>query len=82
MRPKTAIGRNTITAIQSGILFGYVGLIEGIVTRMKDELGGEVTVIGTGGYAQIIGNETSIIDHVNPDLTLEGLRLIHELNKS
>lgn len=80
--PKTAIGRNTITAIQSGIVFGYVGLIEGIVTRMKEELGGEAKVIGTGGYAEIIGRETSMIDHVNPQLTLEGLRLIHELNKS
>lgn len=81
-RPKTAIGRNTISAIQSGILFGYVGLIEGIVARMKAELGDGVKVIGTGGYAEIIGRETDVIDHVNPELTLEGLRLIHEMNKS
>ncbi len=82
VRPKTAIGRNTITAIQSGILFGYVGLIEGIVARMKEELGGNATVIGTGGYAEIIGSETTVIDHVHPELTLEGLRLIHELNRT
>jgi type III pantothenate kinase len=81
-RPKSAIGRNTITAIQSGILFGFVGLIEGIVARMKDELGGDTKVIGTGGYAEIIGRETNVIDHINPNLTLDGLRLIHELNKS
>jgi type III pantothenate kinase len=81
-RPKSAIGRNTINAIQSGILFGYVGLIEGIVGRMKEELGAETKVIGTGGYSAIIARETSVIDKVDPDLTLEGLRLIHELNRA
>ena len=80
-RPKSAIGRNTITAIQSGILFGYVGLIEGIVMRMKAELGEDTKVIGTGGYSAIIARETDVIDKVDQDLTLEGLRLIHELNK-
>jgi type III pantothenate kinase len=80
-RPPAAIGRNTIAAMQSGILFGYVGLIEGVVNRMKEELGGSATVIGTGGYASIIARETTIIDHVDPDLTLVGLRLIHELNQ-
>lgn len=81
-RPKSAIGRNTITAIQSGILFGYVGLIEGIVARMKAELGGDTKVIGTGGYSAIIARETDAIDKVDPDLTLEGLRLIYELNRA
>jgi type III pantothenate kinase len=81
-RPKSAIGRNTITAIQSGILFGYVGLIEGIVGRMKEELGDGTKVIGTGGYAAIIARETGVIDKVDPELTLEGLRLIHELNRA
>lgn len=81
-RPGSAIGRNTITAIQSGILFGYVGLIEGIVGRMKEELGHDTKVIGTGGYAELISRETTVIDHVNPELTLEGLRMIHALNKS
>ena len=79
-RPPAAIGRNTITAMQSGILFGYVGLIEGIVNRMKTELGEGVTVIGTGGYAETIARETDVIDKVDPDLTLVGLRLIHEMN--
>lgn len=81
-RPKSAIGRNTIAAVQSGILFGYVGLIEGIVARMKAELGQQTKVIGTGGYAEIIGKETQVIDHINPELTLEGLRIIHDLNRA
>ena len=80
VRPKQAIGRNTITAMQSGIIFGYVGLIEGIVTRMRKELGGEVKVIATGGLADIIAKETNVIDALEPDLTLTGLRLIYELN--
>jgi type III pantothenate kinase len=80
--PKSVIGRNTITAIQSGILFGYVGLIEGIVARMQEELGGQAKVIGTGGYAEIIARETKVIDQVNQNLTLDGLRMIHEMNKA
>ena len=79
-RPADAIGRNTIAAMQSGILFGYVGLVEGVVTRMKEELDEGVTVIGTGGFAQTIADETDVIDKVDADLTLDGLRLIHELN--
>jgi type III pantothenate kinase len=80
VRPKQAIGRNTVTAIQSGIVFGYIGLIEGIVARMRHELGGETKVVATGGYANVIGPETPVIQEINPDLTLIGLRLIHELN--
>jgi type III pantothenate kinase len=81
-RPETAIGRNTVSALQSGMIFGYVGLVEGIVARMKEELGGRAKVIGTGGYASIIAGETNIIDAVDPDLTLKGLRLVYELNRS
>jgi type III pantothenate kinase len=81
-RPDAAIGRNTVSAIQSGILFGYVGLVEGIVARMKEELGGSVKVIGTGGWAEIIARETEVIDEVDTQLTLTGLRLIHEMNKA
>jgi len=80
VRPKQAIGRNTVTAIQSGIVFGYLGLIEGIVVRMRRELSEETKVIATGGYANVIGPETPVIQEINPDLTLIGLRLIHELN--
>lgn len=80
--PRAAIGRNTITAMQSGILFGYVGLIEGIVARMKKEIGENAKVIGTGGYADNIAKETDVIDVVNQDLTLQGLRMIYDMNRS
>lgn len=71
-RPKSVIGHSTTMAIQSGILLGYIGLIEGTVRRMKEELGGLAKVIGTGGYAELIGRETNMIDQINPELTLEG----------
>ncbi len=80
IRPKNAIGRNTISAMQSGMIFGYVGLVEGIVARIQKELGGAAKVIATGGLADIIARETEVIDAVEPDLTLVGLRLIYELN--
>ena len=79
-RPPVAIGKNTIHAMQSGILFGYVGLVEGLVSRFKQELGGEVRVVGTGGWAKQIAAETACIDVVDQDLTLNGLRFIYELN--
>lgn len=79
-RPPVAIGKNTIHAMQSGILFGYVGLVEGLVERFKAELGGNPKVVATGGLATLIANETDCIDVVNGDLTLTGLRLIYELN--
>jgi type III pantothenate kinase len=80
--PKRAIGRSTVAAMQSGIVFGYAGLIEGIVGRIKQELGGEVKVVATGGYAELLARETPVIEVVNLDLTLEGLRLIYEMNKN
>jgi type III pantothenate kinase len=83
--PKYAIGTNTIAAIQSGVIFGYVGLIEGVVARIQQELveiGEKATVVATGGCAPLITKETSIIDIVNPDLTLVGLRLIFQMNKT
>jgi len=81
VRPQTAIGRNSVSAMQSGIIFGYVGLIEGIVVRMRKELGGTAKVIATGGLADVICRETDIVDALEPDLTLVGLRLVHELNR-
>jgi type III pantothenate kinase len=81
-RPKRAIGTNTITAMQSGIIFGYVGLIEGIVARIQQELGERAKVVATGGFAELIAKETAVIDVVNPNLTLIGLRLIYLLNKA
>jgi len=80
--PKQAIGTNTIAAMQSGIIFGYVGLIEGMVARIQQELGGKAKVVATGGYAELMARETSVIDVVNPDLTLIGLRLIYQMNKT
>ncbi|MCC6381546.1 MAG: type III pantothenate kinase [Dehalococcoidia bacterium] len=80
-RPPAAIGKNTITAMQSGILFGYVGLVEGLVARFKQELSGDVKVVGTGGWAAQVAAETQCIDIVDSDLTLTGLRLIYEMNR-
>ncbi len=80
--PKRAIGTNTIAAMQSGIIFGYVGLIEGMVARIQQELGEKAKVVATGGYAALIAKETVVIDVVNPNLTLIGLRLIYLMNKA
>jgi type III pantothenate kinase len=82
IRPEQAIGRNTISSMQSGILFGYVGLVKEMVTRIGQELGGNPQVIATGGGAELVARETGLIDKVDPFLTLEGLRLIHERNLS
>ena len=79
--PPAAIGRNTIHAMQSGIIFGYVGLIEGMVKRIKKELGAGTRVVATGGLANVLAVETTVIETVDQMLTLEGLRLIHDLNK-
>jgi type III pantothenate kinase len=80
-RPEHAIGTNTIAAMQSGLVFGYVGLIEGIIARIQRELGEKARVVATGGYADLIARETSVIDVVNADLTLIGLRLIYMMNR-
>lgn len=78
--PKKAIGKNTVASMQAGIVLGYVGLVEGLVKRFQQELGGGAKVIATGGLARSIANETRVIDVVDDELTLEGLYLIHELN--
>ncbi len=82
VHPKLAIGTSTVAAMQSGLIFGYVGLVEGLVARIKQELGGKAKVVATGGYAELIAKETRVIDVVNPDLTLIGLRLIYLMNKA
>jgi type III pantothenate kinase len=79
-RPKAAIGRNTGSSVQSGLIFGYVGLIEGLIQRFHHEMG-PARVIATGGLAEVIAGETTAVDVINPLLTLEGLRLIYELNR-
>jgi type III pantothenate kinase len=80
-RPPSAIGRNTVHSIQSGLLFGYVGLVEGMVARFRAELGPKMKVIGTGGLAEIIAQETKVIDILAPWLTLDGLKIVWELNQ-
>jgi type III pantothenate kinase len=81
VHPKQVIGRNTISAMQSGIIFGYIELIEGMIRRIQQELGGKAKVIATGGQAYPFAEEIAAIDVINPDLTLIGLRLIYEMNK-
>jgi type III pantothenate kinase len=80
--PKKAIGTNTMSAMQSGIIFGYTSLVEGMVARIQRELPEKAKVIATGGYASLILNETNVIDEVNPDLSLIGLRIINQLNRT
>jgi type III pantothenate kinase len=80
-RPPKAVGSNTVQAIQSGVLFGYVGLVEGMVTRFRQELGPDMKVIATGGLGEIIARETDVIQFVDPWITLNGLRLIYEMNQ-
>lgn len=79
--PGQVICRTTVSSMQSGVLFGYVGQVEGIVKRMKAELPEETKVIATGGLAPLISSETNVIDYIEPMLTLEGLRLLYEKNK-
>ncbi len=80
-RPPSAIGRNTVHAMQSGLLFGYVSLVEGMVARFRAELGPKMKVIATGGLAEIIARETSVLEIIAPWLTLDGLRIIWDLNR-
>jgi type III pantothenate kinase len=80
--PSKVIGTSTVGSIQSGLYYGYIGLIDGILERMIKELGPRTAVVATGGYASLIGRGTRLIQHVAPDLTLEGLRLIYEKNKA
>ena len=79
-RPKTAIGRNTVASIQAGLFYGYLGLVGEIVRRMRAELGGEAVVVATGGLSHLILAEADFVTHVDPLLTLTGLRLLHERN--
>lgn len=80
--PKSAIGQNTSTALQAGLVLGYAGLVTGLVERFKSELGHEAKVIGTGGLATIISKEADVFDDINQDLTLIGLRMIYNMNQT
>jgi type III pantothenate kinase len=80
--PPSVIGRNTANAMQSGLIYGYVAMTEGMVERFRKELGAEMKVIATGGLAFLIAKQTPVIQIHAPWLTLDGLRLIWELNRS
>ena len=81
VHPQKAIGTNTITAMQSGIMFGYAGLVEAVVAHIEKELGEKATIVATGGYGNIFAQETNIFKVVNSDITLIGLRMIYQMNK-
>ena len=78
--PDSVIGRNTVASIQSGLVWGFVAQVEGMVTRMVDELGGKARVVATGGQASLVAGLTHVIETTDPLLTLDGLRLIYAQN--
>jgi type III pantothenate kinase len=80
-RPERAIGRTTVTSMQSGLYYGYIGLVSSLIERVLDELGDEARVVATGGFASLVHREIPAIDHYEPDLVLEGLRILFERNR-
>lgn len=79
-KPKSVIGKNTIHAMQAGLFFGYLGLVEGIISRMKAEMNCNPRIIATGDFVRFIGENTKMISQIEPHLTLHGLRFIYMLN--
>ena len=79
-RPQSVIGRGTVAAMQSGVYWGYVGMVEGLVARIQGEYDGKLRVVATGGLAPLFSEGTLVIEHIEPDLTLDGLRLLAERN--
>jgi type III pantothenate kinase len=81
-RTDRVIGKDTVSCMQSGIYWGYVGLVEGLVGRIKREFGGAMRVVVTGGLAPLFAGSLDGIDQIDPELTLWGLRLIYRLNRA
>ena len=81
VKPKAVIGKNTVGSMQAGLYFGYLSLVEGIVARMREEMGGRPKVIATGGLAQLVLGDSTVVDQVDPLLTLNGLRILYERNQ-
>jgi type III pantothenate kinase len=81
-KPSQVVGRTTVGAMEAGLFYGHVGMVEGLVRRMSDELGGGALCVATGGLAPMIAPETRLIDHVDVDLTLQGLRIVWERNQA
>jgi type III pantothenate kinase len=77
-KPARVIGTNTVAAMQAGLFWGYVDMVEGLLRRMREELGGSAVVVATGGLASVVAPESQLIEHVDGDLTLRGLRLVWE----
>jgi type III pantothenate kinase len=80
-KPASVIGRTTVTSMQSGLFFGYVGMVEGLVHRVRQELGGRAFCVATGGLADVISPETDAVEAVDRDLTMHGLRMVWERNR-
>lgn len=81
-RPARAVGKNTVAAIQSGLVYGYIALVEGLVTRIREEVSFDPKVVATGGFAGTVGGASPLIDVVDDALVLEGLRIIHDKNRA
>jgi type III pantothenate kinase len=80
-KPDRVIGRTTVGSMESGLFFGYVGLIEGVVTRMRAELGDDAVCVATGGLADVIAPDVTAIQHIDPELTMRGLRIVWDRNR-
>lgn len=80
-RPSEVIGTNTVASMQSGIYYGYVGMVDGLVERFKQEMGGDALVVATGGFSPVIAQDSAFIQEINPHLTLQGLRILYLRNR-